>query len=299
MTDLAILYRGPLASCNYSCTYCPFAKRRDTAAQLQHDRQCLERFTAWIEQQTDHCWGILFTPWGETLTRRWYRQAMEHLSHLPHIRKVAVQTNLSCSVDWLQRCRVDRLGIWATFHPTEVALDRFAAKVHQVRQLGVSLSVGVVGVPEHREQIAQLRAAIPPDVYVWINAQGRRTRKYLGEEVAFFQAIDPLFELNLKRHRSGGRACRTGETVFTVDGTGAMRRCHFIDTVIGNIYRVDWLEALRPRPCERAFCKCHIGYVHLEHLQLDRVFGNGILERSITPEQFASLYDTASGTDTA
>jgi DNA-binding CsgD family transcriptional regulator len=27
---LDILYRGPLASCNYGCEYCPFAKRKDT-----------------------------------------------------------------------------------------------------------------------------------------------------------------------------------------------------------------------------------------------------------------------------
>ena len=275
MTNLAILYRGPLGSCNYGCRYCPFAKRRDTAAQLRYDRQCLERFTVWIEQQTGHTWSLLFTPWGEALTRRWYRQAMEQLSHLAHVRKVAVQTNLSCPVDWLDRCRPDRLGIWASFHPTEVALDRFVEKVSYVRQRGISLSVGMVGVPEHREVIKQLRAAIPSDVYVWINALGRRTRKYADEEVAFFKAIDPLFEVNLSRHASGGRACRTGETVFTVDGTGAMRRCHFVETVIGNIYRDDWLQALQPRPCQRKFCKCHIGYVHLEHLQNLRWHGRG------------------------
>ena len=31
---LSILYRGPLSSCNYDCAYCPFAKRRETPAQL-------------------------------------------------------------------------------------------------------------------------------------------------------------------------------------------------------------------------------------------------------------------------
>ena len=32
--NFSILYRGPLASCNYDCPYCPFAKRRDSRAQL-------------------------------------------------------------------------------------------------------------------------------------------------------------------------------------------------------------------------------------------------------------------------
>lgn len=37
--DLTILYRGPLASCDYDCPYCPLTKCRDTTAQLRADRQ--------------------------------------------------------------------------------------------------------------------------------------------------------------------------------------------------------------------------------------------------------------------
>ncbi|MGE6735743.1 STM4011 family radical SAM protein, partial [Streptomyces sp. NPDC059900] len=50
--DLTILYRGPLASCDYACPYCPFAKRRDTPEQLRADRAALERFTDWAGHQT-------------------------------------------------------------------------------------------------------------------------------------------------------------------------------------------------------------------------------------------------------
>jgi hypothetical protein len=42
--SLSILYRGPLSSCNYACGYCPFAKRRETAAELARDREALARF---------------------------------------------------------------------------------------------------------------------------------------------------------------------------------------------------------------------------------------------------------------
>ena len=34
---LSILYRGPLASCNYGCEYCPFAKRKDSREALATD----------------------------------------------------------------------------------------------------------------------------------------------------------------------------------------------------------------------------------------------------------------------
>ena len=45
-----MLYRGPLASCNYDCPYCPFAKRRDRPEQLRADREALARFDGWVSE---------------------------------------------------------------------------------------------------------------------------------------------------------------------------------------------------------------------------------------------------------
>ncbi len=56
-----------------------------------------------------------------------------------------------------------------------------------------------------------------------------------------------------------GQPCPTGETSFTVSGSGEMRRCHFIDQVIGNIYEADWFTALQPRVCTRKTCDCYLG----------------------------------------
>ena len=95
LAGLRILYRGPLSSCNYDCHYCPFAKRHETAEELRRDREALERFVTWAADQNDLKLSILFTPWGEALTRRWYQQALSELSQLPQIEKVAIQTNLS------------------------------------------------------------------------------------------------------------------------------------------------------------------------------------------------------------
>src|SRR5262249_28032929 len=91
--NLSILYRGTPASCNYDCPYCPFAKRRDDPAALRSDRAALERFVQWAAANPDgHRLSILFTPWGEGLTRRWYRDALVRLSHLSHVDRVAIQT---------------------------------------------------------------------------------------------------------------------------------------------------------------------------------------------------------------
>jgi hypothetical protein len=67
--------------------------------------------------------------------------------------------------------------------------------------------------------------------------------------------------------------------VISVDGDGIMRRCHFIKEPIGCLYDADFAKALSPRTCTNATCGCHIGYVHLEELGLDRVYGDGLLER--------------------
>jgi hypothetical protein len=72
--------------------------------------------------------------------------------------------------------------------------------------------------------------------------------------------------------------------VVTVDSHGDVRRCHFVDRVIGNLYDPDFADVLRPSQCPNSTCGCHIGYVHLEHLKLDDVFGQGLLER--IPAQF-------------
>jgi MoaA/NifB/PqqE/SkfB family radical SAM enzyme len=147
----------------------------------------------------------------------------------------------------------------------------------------VRYSVGVVGLKEHAEEIRALREELSPGVYLWVNAYKRVPGYYTEAEIRFLTSIDPLFPINNQRHPSEGRSCRAGESVISVDGDGTIRRCHFIRFPVGNLYEPGWEAALRPRPCTNATCGCHIGYVHMPHLGLDRVFGDGILERIPAP----------------
>ncbi len=275
---LSILYRGPLASCNYDCHYCPFAKRRDSPQQLALDRQQLERFVYWV-QQRDAVTNVLFTPWGEALIRSWYRDAMTTLSRLPHVERVAIQTNLSCSLDWLAACDLDTLGLWCTYHPDEVDRQRFVGRCEQLSERGVRYSVGVVGLKEHFDEIEMPRKELPSNVYLWINASKRDADYYTAGDVDRLASIDPLFELNNRRHQSLGHACHAGESVISVDGDGRAKRCHFIEAPIGNIYDPEFESALHAQPCTAKTCGCHIGYVHLQPLDLYSVFGSGVLDR--------------------
>lgn len=277
---LSIYYRGSLASCNYACNYCPFSKRRDTRKQLSRDRVALQRFVGWAKDASSYHLGILFTPWGEALIRPAYQNAMIELSQCAHVWKVAIQTNLSCSLKWIDACRIDHIGLWSTFHPTEVPVSRFVKKVHWLRERGVSISVGVVGKREHFSVIKKLREQLPGDVYLWINAYKGPGGGYEANELKQLSAIDPLLPIDYERHHSKERACSAGEASIAVDATGAMRRCHFVEAPIGNIYQEGWNAAFIPRLCPNADCNCFLGYSQLTHLAVGERFGDGILERN-------------------
>jgi MoaA/NifB/PqqE/SkfB family radical SAM enzyme len=276
---LSILYRGPLSSCNYACDYCPFAKRQETPAELAVDRAALERFVGWCAEHAEYRLGVLFTPWGEALVRRWYQEALVRLTRLPHVEKAAIQTNLSCRLGWVEQCDRGRLALWTTYHPSEVDRARFVDRCRELVRRGVRFSVGMVGLKEYQEELAALRRELPPHIYLWVNAYKRQPDYYSEEDVRRLTEVDPLFPINNQRHPSLGQACRAGRSVISVDGEGTVRRCHFIREPIGNLYDPDFAATLRERACTNETCGCHIGYVHLDRLGLYEVFGDGVLER--------------------
>ena len=276
---LAILYRGPLSSCNYGCGYCPFAKRRDSAAQLDDDRRKLEQFVGWVEGRTHDRISVLFTPWGEALTRPWYRRALATLTNLPNVDRAAIQTNLACGLGWVERCDKSRLALWATYHPTQVDRPTFVARCLDLDRRGVRFSVGMVGLKDQLDEAEALRRDLPPHVYLWVNAYKPGLGDLSEVEAGRFEEVDPLYPINTLRHPSLGRPCRSGRSAISVDGDGTIRRCHFVREPIGNLYEPGFEAALVDRPCPASTCSCHIGYVHLDELNLRPVFGVGLLER--------------------
>jgi MoaA/NifB/PqqE/SkfB family radical SAM enzyme len=278
MNTWNILYRGSLSSCNYACNYCPFAKTANTRAELHQDELELERFINWVEAQSRRI-GILITPWGEALVHRYYRHAMARLSHMPQVYRIAIQTNLSASLDDLLDANRDTLALWASFHPTQTSPARFAASCRELDAAHIRYSVGAVGLREHFDVIEELRRILRPEVYLWINAYKLETNYYRLGEIERLMAVDPYFGWNVPDYRSGNKPCYAGETTFTVDGSGDVRRCHFIDQIIGNIYDREFADCLKPRLCTATVCECHIGYIHRPDSNLYALYGEGLLER--------------------
>ncbi len=275
---LGILWRGPLDSCNYDCAYCPFARRRVSRRVLDADRAALTRFVDWVCDAEAWRLEILFTPYGEALVWPWYRDALARISHLPHVRRVAIQTNGSAPMDFTGRANLDTLALWISWHPSEIPLERFAARIQALHADGVRLSVGAVALPTNADAVEALRAALPAGVPMWINAQKPGIR-YDADAIARWSRLDPAFPLDARPHHTKGRACATGDEVVSIDGDGDIRRCHFVEERLGNLYTDDLAALLTPRACPRARCDCWIGYSHLPELGLRQLYEADLLPR--------------------
>lgn len=283
---LSILYRGVLSGCNYDCPYCPFAKRKDTRATMATDKRQVERFVAFVQQQTGIQFKIFFTPWGEGLIRKHYRQAMVDLSHMANVQKVAIQTNLSCAPGWLQKASIEKIALWATYHPGQVSRQAFLDKCRQLDSLGVMYSVGIVGFKETIEEIETMRTLLPKERYLWVNALKKQADYYNDTERERLITVDPYVPYNMVHHESKGKACRTGHTVISVDGDGNIFRCHFIKEKLGNLYEDALPGMLKPRACTNDTCGCHIGYVHMDELKLYDIYKGRELERVVEGGSF-------------
>ena len=279
MSDWQIYYRGSLSSCNYSCGYCPFAKTKNTREELRQDQNEVERFTDWVSEQKSRSLSILFTPWGEALGHRYYRRALVELSRLPQVRRVCIQTNLSAPLIDFEGASKDSLSLWVTFHPGETSLEKFLGKCRELDAMNVRYSVGIVGMRDHLNDMEELRRKLSDSVYLWVNAYKREPNYYKAEDLVRIRRVDRHFDINNQRYPSLGKACRAGESHFTIDGSGDVRSCHFVDQVIGNIFRDDISQLLTPRLCPVESCGCYIGYIHRPELQLGKLYGDDLLGR--------------------
>ncbi|MFE5320866.1 STM4011 family radical SAM protein [Paenibacillus sp. NPDC056579] len=278
---VTIYFRGSISSCNYDCPYCPFSKNTDSQETLAKDRLQVQTFVDWVRKQADrgHQLSVFFNPYGEGLTHRWYREALVELSHMQHVDKVAIQTNLSAKLDWACDLNPATAAFWVTYHPGQTEEERFLQQCRKLYVQKIPFSVGCVGVKSAFHSISSIRKALPKDVYMWVNAYKDRPDYYSAEDEAFLTQIDPYFVLNALDYDSMGKPCRAGQTVFYVQGDGRVKRCYKDRQVIGNLYK-DGLERLsQERPCRMKQCDCYIGYIHMEGQPFDPIYGDRVLER--------------------
>lgn len=266
MNPEVVLYRGSLKSCNYQCSYCPFSKHRSSQRELGRDREEWFRF---VDSLVSGKWAgkfeaLMVAPYGEALIHPWYWEGLAAVSRTENMEAVGAQTNLSFvlekSLEYYEGAggRVEKLRLWATFHPEMTGPEEFAKKCRQVWDTGIALSVGAVGVPENLELIRRLRHLLPEEIYLWVNKMDGLKREYTKEEKEAFLEIDPYFWQELVSVPADVGKCRRR---FFVESDGRRRLCNIGRVMEENWYGNDGACGVRePFFCGRKRCSCYLAY---------------------------------------
>ncbi len=285
-----INYRGPLTGCNFHCSYCPLKR---VGGGFSFDQKCLVRFTDFIKNSAAETYSVLFTPYGEAMQYGYYTDALGALSKLANVAAVSVQTNFSFDADtFLKRLTTtgadfSKIKLWCTFHPEYFTAAEFAEKAGRLYE-SIELSVGAVGTEAGILEIQELRRALNPEIYLWINAHEGRKTEYHAKTIAAFCAIDPFFPLQLAKRR-----CNRNCAGVLVDGRGEAVRCVRHKERLGNLYRGGLKE-----PEKTAKCDCFLSYNNRLDIPENRYLSHlRLIERTKAQAVFFDIDGTLTGTD--
>lgn len=262
-------YRGSLKSCNYSCSYCPFCKHRETQTEMRDDEMNLSRFVDMFLQRMDadilreELAAVQIVPYGEALIHPYYWREMARLSSHPGVEAVGAQSNFSFPMEEMLAIFqenggvLSKLRLWGTFHPQMVSVDDFAEQCENLFRREIAFCAGVVGDPAHLDEIRVLRKCLPESVYLWVNKMDGLGRSYTEQEIQEFLQIDEYFQMELSHHRADAGMC--ARSVF-VEADGTMRCCNISRRVIGNFYTSGYNGQEAEAGCGRRECSCFLSY---------------------------------------
>ena len=269
-------YRGSLKSCNYSCSYCPFSKRKEGKHEAEKDERDLQYFVEKLLTIKEGGNALLVVPYGEALRYGYYWREFGRLSESNAFDGVGAQTNLSFPVEKMlnifiqNRGKMEKLRLWCTFHPEMTTLERFVEQCRLLSSYNIHYCIGAVGIPGQIEKLRKLKEALPEGVYLWLNKMDGLGRNYTEKEIEEFLEIDAYFEQELVHHRADVKRCR--RNVF-VEADGTMRRCNLSRRSLGNLYEIgggaSWVCEVDRRlaqqvDCGRRECSCYLAYCNLE-----------------------------------
>lgn len=230
MAKISLTWRGCLKSCNYSCSYCPFSKHPISKRELLKDK---EQWLSFCKAFEDHALelnlgALLVTPYGEALIHPWYWEGLGRLSRLDSVDMAGAQTNLSFPLE--ENLRLfdaaggirEKLCLWATFHPEMTDISSFTSRCRMLKEMGIRICAGAIGVPDQARTLSCLRKELPEDIYLWINPMDGLGRPYTPEETAFFRTIDPYFSAAAACPSADPSMCRNR---IAVEGDGSLRGC--------------------------------------------------------------------------
>lgn len=299
-------YRGLLKSCNYRCGYCPFSKTAASPSAIRADREALLRFCRYIasREATPGSLQVFLLPYGEGMIHPHYTEALVWLSQLPSVRRISCQTNLSWDIDrFADNVRagggtLSRLAFWCSFHPSCTSLADFISQCKKLDRYGIRYCAGMVARPGCESLAEELRRALPPRIYMWLNGMDGLDRPYTTEETTRFNAIDPFFPLEQQVFPADEQDCRGGKESVFVRADGRTAWCPVAGGYSGNLY-----EPTRGAggKCRAFRCRCYLAYSNRRTSGLEPFFGRGaflrIPERTDIKNLFLDIDGTLTGAD--
>jgi len=285
-----IFFRGEIDFCNYSCSYCPFAKKALSKEKLQKERENLEKLFVYVKKMNEKS-NIMITPYGEALIHPLYQQFIARLSTLDNVCKIGIQTNLSVDTDEfiniLSKNHADfsKLMLWATFHSEYADIEKFCNKVNSLSEL-ISISCGIVANRKNYEEIRNLRENLKSDIYLWINAMDKIKNRFSNDEISALSKIDPMFAYEFYAKRVD----------FTNLRDDYFSTCHSYNKIYVDIQKYSSSCFFKKKIAidslcnNHKICDCYLGYSNFGNNVLDRFFGENIIFRIPQKRRFDAIF---------
>lgn len=285
-----IFFRGEIDFCNFSCSYCPFAKKSLSKEKIQKESENLKKLFVYVKNLDENV-NIMITPYGEALIHPLYQEFMARISTLENVRKIGIQTNLSVDtnelINTLSKNHADfsKIMLWATFHSEYAEIEKFCNKANSLSEL-ISISCGIVANKKNYEEIRKLRENLNANIYLWINAMDKIKNGFSEEEITSLSKIDPMFAyefyakridfMNLRDDNFSN--CQSYDKIY-VDIQKYSSSCFFkkkraIDSLCNN----------------HKICDCYLGYSNFGNNILDRFFGENIIFRIAQKRKFEAIF---------
>jgi len=285
-----IFFRGEIDFCNYSCSYCPFAKKTLSREKIQKESENLEKLYIYVKNMQEDA-NIMITPYGEALIHPLYQEFMARISALENVRKIGIQTNFSVDIDEfiniLSKNHADysKIMLWATFHSEYADIENFCNRANSLSEL-ISISCGIVANRKNYEEIRKLREHLKSDIYLWINAMDKIKNRFSSDEITSLSKIDPMFAYEFYAKRIDFMnlrddyfsSCQSYDKIY-VDIQKYSSSCFFkkkraIDSLCNN----------------HKVCDCYLGYSNFRNNILDRFFGENIIFRIAQKRKFKAIF---------
>ena len=231
---------------------------------------------------------IMILPYGEALIHPYYQEGIAGLANLPNVLGISCQTNLSFNVKQfvsvLPSEVIGKIKLWASFHPEMVSVDNFVKKAHYLFDNGIELCVGVVGHPENKEIIRELREELRADIYLFINSMRGIAHRLKTEDISFFTSIDNLFGYDRKQVKADIQKCKGGRETIFIDESGNWYACPR-----------SGVKMTDQPVCKRKVCDCYIAYSNNNSVIQD-IMGNGFIWRIPQKQKVSAMFFDIDGT---